>query len=562
MPSPALVAAAAEARASGDWRGAAALMPVDVDIDLAKVRDDFGAEATAALEDDLRHLCLDLLWWHLPRHRGGMTTLQGSVSAVLAPKSGAGTAPLLRVRLPRSPTGPQRVQLGVATLAELEYERWYLAPRYTWDVRETADLRSVWEEPQVYSLLSDGDFESAWRRCGITLNFTDLAALQRPSAAPTSPLGVAEQARAAARAFGVESVATLFGAYLTLHVPASTAHASNPRTADPSASLATDPPAPLTAAPSASLAADAFGPLTADPSDPSEWHEVPVRIPTGTAPPDLALIAAGLMSPSELHPLMRSALFPDALLPGVSLPGVSLPNAFPSDALSPGALFPDALPSDDALSPDVLSRLFSDIGVSPEPPRQFGYFRARCRDDWHRLSIVGGTLQLHDHDEVEQLREAAMHSLGGAFSGCYAVREAWHTGAGRLPRALRDHRREVVERLQHGDTDFLLAGLADGTIDPRMRAGNGWSLLHMVMWLDHERALGPLLAAGLEIDVRDRIDRTPLYAAVMNGADPELIRRLLAAGADPRAETIHGAWPAAVASSRGDWRDLRFLTEL
>ncbi|MER7007954.1 hypothetical protein ABT297_33595 [Dactylosporangium sp. NPDC000555] len=489
MPSPALVAAAAEARASGDWHGAAALMPVDVDVDLAKVRDGFGAEAAAALEDDLRHLCLDLLWWHLPRHRGGMTTLQGTVSAVLAPKSGAGTAPLLRLRLPRSPTGPQRVQLGVATFAELEYERWYLPPRYTWDVRETAGLRSVWEEPWVYSLLSDGDFESAWRRCGITLNFTDPAALQRPSAAPTSPLGVAEQARAAARAFGVESVATLFGAYLTLHVPAPTA--------DPTA------------------------PLAADASDPSEWHEVPVRIPTGTVPPDLALIAAGLLSPSELHPLMRSALFPD----------------------------------------DV-SRLPPGIAVSPESPRHTGNFRVRCRDEWHRLSIADGALRLHDHDEVEQLREAAMHSLGGAVSGCYAVREAWHTGAGRLPRALRDHRREVVHRLQHGDTEFLLAGLADGTIDPRMRAGNGWSLLHMVMWLDHERALGPLLAAGLEVDVRDRIDRTPLYAAVMNGADPELVRRLLAAGADPRAETVHGSWPIAVARSRGDWRDLRFLTEL
>ncbi|MFG2037857.1 ankyrin repeat domain-containing protein [Dactylosporangium sp. NPDC048998] len=484
MPSPALVAAAAEARASGDWRGAAALMPVDVDVDLAKVRDGFGAEAAAALEDDLRHLCLDLLWWHLPRHRGGMTTMQGLVSAVLAPESGAGTAPLLRVRLPRSPTGPQRVRLGVATLAELEYERWYLAPRYTWDVRATAGLRSVWAEPQVYSLLSDGDFESAWRRCGITLNFTDPAALQRPSAAPTSPLGVAEQARAAARAFGVDSVATLFGAYLTLHVP--------------------------------DLTADAADPLTADASDPSEWLEVPVRIPTGTVPPDLALLAAGLMSPSDLHPLMRAALFPEA----------------------------------------------GNAAVAPESPQSFGHFRARCRDGWHRLSIAGGTLRLHDHDEVEQLREATLHSLGGAVSGCYAVREAWHTGVGRLPRALRDHRREVVHRLQHGDTEFLLTGLADGTIDPRMRTGNGWSLLHMVMWLDHERALGPLLAAGLEVDVRDRIERTPLYAAVMNGGDPELVRRLLAAGADPRAETVHGAWPAGVARSRGDWRDLRFLAEL
>ncbi|WP_433055159.1 hypothetical protein [Dactylosporangium sp. CS-033363] len=35
MPSPALVAAAASARASGDWRAAASLLPVTIDIDLA-----------------------------------------------------------------------------------------------------------------------------------------------------------------------------------------------------------------------------------------------------------------------------------------------------------------------------------------------------------------------------------------------------------------------------------------------------------------------------------------------------------------------------------------------
>src|SRR5262245_50665028 len=71
-----MVAAATAARAAGDWRGAAAAAWADVAFDLADVRDRFGTEATAQLEDDLRHLALDLLWWHLPRHRGGMTTLQ------------------------------------------------------------------------------------------------------------------------------------------------------------------------------------------------------------------------------------------------------------------------------------------------------------------------------------------------------------------------------------------------------------------------------------------------------------------------------------------------------
>ncbi|WP_432834166.1 ankyrin repeat domain-containing protein [Dactylosporangium sp. CA-092794] len=475
MPSPSVVAAAAEARAAGDWRAAATLMPVDVVVDPPAVRARFGAAAADALEDDLRHLCLDLLWWHLPRHRGGMTTLQAQVSAILAPRTGADTAPLLRLRLPRSPTGPQRVRLEVASLADLQYDRWYLAPRHTWDVRETAELANVWQDSQVYSLLSAGDHASAWRRCGIAVDSIDPEALQRPTTAPTSPLGVAEQARAAAAAFGVDEVATLFGAYLRLNV----------------------------------------SDLTATGSDPSEWMEVPVRIPTGTIPPDLALIEAGLMSPSRLHPLMREALYPDA----------------PSFAENAGF-----------------------VGYP-------GSFRVRCGADWHRLAIEGGALRLPDHDEAEQLREAALRSLGGSSSGCYAAQQAWTTG-GRLPRALAAHRREVLHRLQHGDTEYLMEGLGNGSIDPRMRAGNGWSLVHMAMWVDHARALPALLAAGVPVDARDRIGRTPLYTCVMNGADPELVRALLAAGADPHAETVHGADPAGVARARGDWRDLRFLGDL
>ncbi|WP_426509679.1 ankyrin repeat domain-containing protein [Dactylosporangium sp. McL0621] len=116
-----------------------------------------------------------------------------------------------------------------------------------------------------------------------------------------------------------------------------------------------------------------------------------------------------------------------------------------------------------------------------------------------------------------------------------------------------------MHRLQFGDTEYLLRGLADGTIDPRMRANNGWSLLHMAIWLDHERALPALLAAGVPVDGADRIGRTPLYEAVMQGGSPELIRGLLAAGADPMAETAHGATPRYAARNYSNGRDLSFL---
>jgi ankyrin repeat protein len=85
----------------------------------------------------------------------------------------------------------------------------------------------------------------------------------------------------------------------------------------------------------------------------------------------------------------------------------------------------------------------------------------------------------------------------------------------------------------------------------------------MVMWVDHEPVLPVLLSAGLPIDAQDNIGRTPHYVAVMNGASPDLIRRLLDLGADPHAETVHGASPSHVARSRSAQREnLRFLWDV
>ncbi|WP_327001614.1 hypothetical protein OHA72_41780 [Dactylosporangium sp. NBC_01737] len=496
-----VVDAAAAARAAGDWRGAAALALCDVDVTFDPGR--FGAEAVAALQDDLRHLSLDLLRWHLPRHRGGMSTLQPMVSAVLAPRAGADTAPLIRVRLPKSPTGPQRLQLTVTTMNDLDNERWYVAPRHTWDVRESAGVRAAWggsaermpfltpdglplppdfagtdeafETERIYRQLIAGDLVGAWHAAGIDVSAVETEALQRPSAPPTLPVGVAEEARAAAAAFGQDQVSTLYGASLRLTV------------------------------------AD----MTAEALDVSEYLEVPVRILTGSVPPDLALIAAGMQRPGDLHPLVREALFPSTM---------------------------------------------AEHGA-PVPMSTAAPTRVRCQGVWHRVEVTGGALRLHGHDEEEQLRERMLRSLGGTSSGCYAVQAAWTTGTGRLPRALADQVREVKHRMQHGDTAWLLDGLTRGVIDPQMRDANGWSLLHLVMWVDFAQVLPVLLAAGVPVDARDRIGRTPLYLAVMNGGPPDLMRRLLAEGADPRAETVHGAYPAHVARSRQYWQDLAFVAE-
>ncbi|MER7273421.1 ankyrin repeat domain-containing protein [Dactylosporangium sp. NPDC000244] len=579
MPPPALVAAAASARSAGDWRAAASLLPVTIDVDLAAVRARFGTASADRLEDDLRHLCLDLLWWHLPRHRGGRSTLQAQVSAVLAPRSGAATEPLVRLRLPKSPAGPQRVHLSVTTLADLEHERWYYAPRPTWDVREASSLARLWDAPPVFALLESGDYREAWQQCGITLDFDDLSCLQSPSMSPTSPVGVAELATEAGAAFGVDQVATLLGAYVTINLPS----------------------------------------LRAEASDPSDYLEVPVRIPTSSVPPDLALIAAGLLSPDALHPLM----LPAASRAGFASPGADSDDAAAATAVATAAAAAattataaaphtaaaatptSAIPPTSAAatatatgaataadaatkSPTLRDRTFrtftptGDMSGAPGFARQdprlgsrlgswasgeltrgdHATFRVRCGGDWHRLGIAGGALTLHDHDEQEQMRESALRALGGDSHGCFGVEQAWQQGGGRLPRALHEHRRALMHRLQFGDTEHLLRGLGDGTVDPRMRAHNGWSLMHMAIWLDHERVLPVLLDAGVPVDGADRIGRTPLYEAVMQGGDPAFVRDLLAAGADPKAETVHGTTPAHVARYYHAGRDLEFLASL
>jgi hypothetical protein len=525
-----MVEAATAARTAGDWRAAAAAARADVDIDLAAVRDAFGAEAAGAIEDDLHHLALDLLWWHLPRHTGGMTTLRARTSAVLAPVRGAATAPLIRVCLPPSPTGPQRLSVSVTTMAEMSDERWYVAPRYSWDVREAGALLAAWggsadrppllgqdgrpvpddalgagtdraaDTERVYRMLAAGDQLGAWRACGIQLEFDEPDALQRKAASPTCPVGVADLARAIGRAFDVERVGTLYGAYLNLTVG---------------------------------------DPVTAEASDPSEYLEVAPHIMTAAVPADLALIHAGLIDPVDLHPLMRTALFPAAS------PVAGQTTTRPAVTVQAGRIRPTGRAGRVAVTE---SRLGTPV-------------RVRCRGDWHVVGVRDGALRLTDHDDEEQGREQVLRSLGGRSDGCFAVQQNWTSGATRLPRALAGQRREIVRRIQNGDTGWLLDGLDRGVIDPHFRDARGWTLLHMAMWIEYERVYPVLREHGIPVDVGDRIGATPLYVAVMHGGPASLVRRLLDDGADPFAKTVHGAYPSYVVY-RARRADLPFLRDL
>jgi len=463
-----MIAAATAAREAGDWRAAAAAARVDVDVDLADIRERFGAEATAALEDDLQHLALDLLWWHLPRHQGGLTTVMARQNAVLYPERDARQGPLIRVQTPIAPFGPQRLTLTIESAEDLEDERWFAVPRYAWDVRRAGELAEAWGvgdpvSDKVYRLLAAGEFDMAWALCGIDVESTET--LQPRPTRPTCPIGVAREVRDVAKAFGTDRVGTIGNASLMfgVHDQIEVAEAEH-----------------------------------------YDIYEVPGVLARGV-PADLALLEAGLLAVEDLHPLVR------AVLPDMPVPSSPAPSAYEEKV------------------------------------------RVRCRGEWHVLSVDQGALRLHAHTDEEVQREAVVRSLGGASAGCFAVRQTWLSGAGRLPKALARHRTAVRERAFAGDTDWLIKGLTAGTIDPRMRDSSGWSLLHMAMMVDYERLLPLLDAAGLPVDVPDNTGRTPLYIAIMGGASRELIQTLLDRGADPYLETEHGADSFTAAWRGHDW---------
>ncbi|GAA4959526.1 ankyrin repeat domain-containing protein [Actinoplanes utahensis] len=201
---------------------------------------------------------------------------------------------------------------------------------------------------------------------------------------------------------------------------------------------------------------------------------------------DLDLVRHGLLQPHDLHPLVRSSLFPTA---------------------------PAAVPATPPVSEPV---------------------RVRCGSGWHEVLNRSGRLDLLDHTATEHRRERALQVLGGAAHGCFAVEQAWTGPVGRLPRRLRADRDALWLRIQHGGTRAALDALAAG-MDPDLRDSRGRNLMHALGWFDHRRVLPVLLAAGVEVDARDREGCTPLARAVSYPWSLDLIEGLIAAGADPYA---------------------------
>ncbi|MGW1893495.1 ankyrin repeat domain-containing protein [Streptomyces sp. NPDC002004] len=505
-----MIERATECRLAGDWRGACAAARVDVIFDPADVAERCGHDVAAALAEDLRHLAPDLLRWHLPRVLGGRTTLDTGRTVVLARyrRTGSDESPratsYLHVTTPPMLEGPQRIALRFRTVPDegsdsaLELSRadWSHA-RHLWDARHTAELRERCgggaDRPPFFHAdatplgtdelpaCDPGDGDPAARAEWVTL-LHQRGEIQAAFAAagieldPTPPTAPAWYRADPERLVG--------GLPLNLtrlepEVRRLAAAGTGERfliACDWRASLLLEPTG---SGPGGGLRARLVGrdeakdePHLAD----ALWRRLP----------DLDLLRLGGVRPEHLHPLVREALFP-----GLGADG--------GQAGPPG----------------------------PEAPAPV---RVRCRGAWHEVSFRPGGLLRMPHSDEEQQRERALRAFGGAVTGCFAVEQTWASGSGRLPKALRAQRRDLFLRAQHGDLPGVLE-LLDAGVDPRVRDAGGRSLLHVLHLIDHEQLLPRLLSEGLDLEARDRRDRTPLFVAVNDGGSKALVEALLAAGA-------------------------------
>jgi hypothetical protein len=481
--SPTMVAAATAAREAGDWRGACAAAGMDVSLDLVTVRREHGRAAADALAEELAHFAPDLLRWHLPRMPESLA-LSPWTTAVLTPAHPE--APRLRVAPPQYVTSPQRLTLRPVDRKTLAEENYFDVPRHLWDVRRAPELRQAWggalsrppllepdgtpvpderlgvdpdeagQTERILAMIASSRHRAAWRAAGIALQPPGLVTKGRPyqmlEAGSIWPVGVADEARRLVELYHVR-VLDVVVPYRARFVVSVGRDGSVAARLDESVNLRGQP------------------------------H---IAAPVCQIPLDLELLHSGLMTPDELHPLVRASLFP----------GLGPPSAAP---------------------------------VVEEPP----CVRVRCRGVWHRVQVVDGRITALDHDPDEERREHVVRALGGSSAGCFAAIQTWTEGRGRLPRLLRAHRTAIFERAFHADTAFVVSMLDSGRLDPRMRDGTGRTLLHMLAHLDHEALLPRLLSADVPVNARDHEGRTPLLTAVVHHGSDRLIRALREAGADP-----------------------------
>jgi hypothetical protein len=500
-------------RLAGDWRGAGEAAGFHVRVDLDAVRHRYGAEVADRVGDDLRHLVPDLVRWHLPRElTGGHGRILPDLAVGLAwYGTDAPDAPALWVQTQTHREGPQQPHLRFGPLDRadpaVQGERWDGA-RYLWDSRATDGLRhrlnawpagddvnpvtdrtpyfhrdgrSSWSDrpypphlrlpaEDIMVELFHGNVDKAWATAGVT---ADMNPENRDNW--WFEVHLNEQRHAMVASLVAEVRGRLAsGSQAEVFVPG---HLPDYyRTV-------------LVRATSDGLTAT----VARDRRDLSGVEILP-RV-TWQSFPELELLHLDLLPAHGLHPLVRAALFPDE----------TDPDGY--------------RPREDVTAPETV--------------------RVRCGGGWHRVGWRGGRIDAHDHPPEEARRERVLRTLGGAVPPCLTVVETWRTPTGeRMPAALRRLRRDASALIRGGDVTAFLDLLDRGIDSAGIRDRRRRTPLHLAAHLagpdvDAGALVRRLVDAGLDVDARDALDRTPLAIVLFDGGSAPLVRALLDAGADP-----------------------------
>jgi hypothetical protein len=559
----AMVEACAAAREAGDWRAACAAGRIDVAFDLAEVAREHGRVRAERVEADLAVLAPDLLRWHLPRVLGGRTGVATHQRFVLSAGDGRFDERdlALVVDTPKTVDGSQRLRLTVRPVLAEDHPPQDLPPVY-WSAVHVDGLAGAYggsparlpgfapdgavrpfgayatevgpgdpvSRAEVFDrLIAGGELIRAWAVAGVDLDpdVPETYYLNREVETAARgclvPLGLdAELARLEAR-YGVDRVMIWSGGR-----PVAEVHRRGDGTV-----------------------AAAFVAY-------ERKHFTRLRFANVVheRPADLDLLRHDLLRPAELHPLVRRALFPSApAMPDtVTPPGgrppaptaVRPPSAW-GETARPGTATPETARGEQAETAHAGTARPAAGGPRVEVP-------VRCRGEWHTLVHGDGRLDPVSHTPEEVAGEELLRALGGRSAGCFAAVQAWRGGAGRLPRPLRELRRDALLRIQHGGA-ATLAALLDAGLDPRMGDGRGGTLLHHLRAVEDVSLVRRLLDAGVPVTAGDRRGRTALHVAVGDGGSPELVRALLAAGADPHAPDEDDVTPLDLAEGKASMYD-------
>ncbi|GAA3221567.1 hypothetical protein ACFO1B_16415 [Dactylosporangium siamense] len=165
--------------------------------------------------------------------------------------------------------------------------------------------------------------------------------------------------------------------------------------------------------------------------------------------------------------------------------------------------------------------------AGPAPRVDMSPFTVPCGSERHRIGPDG-----IPHPPEEIRREQSLHALGGPTpTGCFAAHIGWRDPSVPVPKVLRRRRSVLVDQARNGDGPALTAWL-DAGLDPHLRTGESWTLLHLIAWLPDPAALVTrLVAAGLDLEAQARGGNTPLRHAIGQGGSVAAIRALAAAGA-------------------------------